>query len=112
MARLLLFPPAVLIIFPTSIFGWPCSPNKKDDVLLGQFFISSIFDNRTVFNPPFAPIPLPPAGLLRLTALPALSLSGAIKHYQEICRHAEPLSTTKAGSTRQRGEAVSPPSCS
>ncbi len=86
MARLLLFPPggANQFFYNVDLTVGPGSTNKKDDVQLVQFFIRSIFDNNSRFNPPFAPLPLPPGRVFKVDGIAGPITFGAIKHYQEI----------------------------
>ncbi len=84
MARLLLFPPGGRnqFFYNVDLTVGPGSPNRRDDVLLVQFFIKSVFDNTSRFNPPFAPLPLQPGRVFKVDGIAGPITFGAIKHYQ------------------------------
>lgn len=61
----------------------PGSPNKRDDVLLVQYFLKSINDKRDSANPPFAPLPLAPGEVFKVDGIAGPITFRAIKHFQD-----------------------------
>lgn len=85
MARVMLFPPGAVNPFFYNLDAavGPGSPNKKDDVLLVQYFIKAILDDPVASNPP---LPLKPGEVFNVDGIAGPITFRAIKHYQDMRR--------------------------
>jgi len=88
MARVILFPQSA-----TSRFFYNLdnavglgSANVRDDVLLVQYFLKTIFDNPSASSKPLSPLPLKPGEVFRVDGIAGPITVRAIKHYQETQR--------------------------
>jgi len=61
----------------------PSSPNRRDDVLLVQYFLKSINDQRSLFTPPFTALPLAAQEVLKVDGIAGPVTFRAIRHFQD-----------------------------
>jgi peptidoglycan hydrolase-like protein with peptidoglycan-binding domain len=88
MARITLLPPASFnrdnfFYNVDTAVGAGC-PNKRDDVLLVQYFIVTINNNPNVFSPPIPTIPLKPNQIFRPDGVAGPITVRAIEHFQQV----------------------------
>ena len=85
MARILMFAPGAANPFFYNVDSTvgAASQNKRDDVLLVQYFIKTIFDNPSLFSPALPPLPLSPGQIFKVDGVAGPITFRAIKHYQE-----------------------------
>ncbi len=61
----------------------PGAPNRRDDVLLVQYFLKSINDKRDAASPRFAPLPLAPSEVFKVDGVAGPITFRAIEHFQQ-----------------------------
>jgi len=90
MARITLLPPGSRdrdnFFYNVDAAVGPGCPNKRDDVLLVQYFMVTINNNPNAFSPVVPPLPLKPNEILRPDGIAGPITFRAIKHFQDVSK--------------------------